>query len=163
MAEKPLPPPNPEDSMPAPPFDDPPLIGQRMPEEAAFVNAYDSVGQPRILVFVNRTLEGRLLPVNREAPSATVERRITSSGSTNYRETTEVYLHPYQYDESWASALDYQAVENILSDWMSAGGRVRMVSPIVARQRLSDQQVRDLQSGRPAVGARLRASWMRMC
>jgi hypothetical protein len=52
---KPLPPPFREDEVPAPPFSDPPLVSQRMPEERAFVDAYNAVGRPRILVFVNRS------------------------------------------------------------------------------------------------------------
>ncbi|MDB5329853.1 MAG: hypothetical protein JWP03_1004 [Phycisphaerales bacterium] len=53
--EKPLPPAFREDEIPAPPFSDPPLVSQRMPEERAFVDAYNAVGRPRILVFVNRS------------------------------------------------------------------------------------------------------------
>ncbi|MDB5356215.1 MAG: hypothetical protein JWN24_2668 [Phycisphaerales bacterium] len=53
--DKPLPPPAREDDVPAPPFSDPPLVSQRMPEERAFVDAYNAVGRPRILVFVNRS------------------------------------------------------------------------------------------------------------
>ncbi|MDB5174129.1 MAG: hypothetical protein JWN51_2902 [Phycisphaerales bacterium] len=52
---KPLPPAFREDEVPAPPFSDPPLVSQRMPEERAFVDAYNAVGRPRILVFVNRS------------------------------------------------------------------------------------------------------------
>src|SRR2546423_12152513 len=48
----------------APPFDDVPLVNQSVPEQRAFVDAYNGVGRPRILVFVNRTLEGEIVPVN---------------------------------------------------------------------------------------------------
>ena len=42
--------------VPPPPYDDVPLVNQRVPESRAFVDAYDAVGRPRIMVFVNRTL-----------------------------------------------------------------------------------------------------------
>jgi hypothetical protein len=131
------------------------------------------------VVFVNRTLEGDIVPVNPDNPWGTVERRVQSTtggsmesrttdsrgyndrtttsnrvatnGPGEIKESTSVYLHPGQYDEVSAKSLDYQAVETILTDWLSADGRVAIVSPTVARQRLSDDQVRDLQSGRPQV------------
>ena len=126
---KPLPPPNPEDSMPTPPYYDGPLVSQRMPEEQAFVNAYSNVGRPKILVFVNRTLEGELLPVNPNIPLVSVDRRVQTAGSGSFHDTSNVYLRPGQYDEVQAKSLDYEAVENILSDWLSADGRVQIVSP----------------------------------
>ena len=39
--------------VPPPPFDDVPLVSQRTPEQRAFVEAYESVGRPRIMVFVS--------------------------------------------------------------------------------------------------------------
>lgn len=176
--EKPLPPPSREQQFPPPPFADAPLVRQGLPEEQAFVNAYNAVGRPRIVIFVNRTLEGDIVPVNPDQPLATVDRRVTSTtggsiktntsrnrgwdnrttndrvttnGPGEIRDTTSVYLRPGQYDEVAAKSLDYQAVETILTDWLSADGRVAIVSPTVARQRLSDEQVRELQSGRPQV------------
>ena len=119
--EKPLPPPAREDLVPPPPFSDPPLVSQRLPEEQAFVNAYNAVGRPRILVFVNRTpdLQGNA---------------------------------PIQLDETQARSLDYAAVENILTDWLSADNRVALISPGVGQQQLSQQQSHDLQSGRAQAG-----------
>lgn len=57
-----------------------------------------------------------------------------------------------QYDEAAARSIDYAAMENILTDWLSADGRVAVISPQAARQALEPQQVRDLNSGqtRPA-------------
>ena len=118
---KPLPPQSAEDRTPPPPFSDPPLVSQRTPEEAAFVNAYNAVGRPRILVFVNRTpqVQGNA-PVN--------------------------------YDEVAARSLDYAAMENVLTDWLSANGRVAVISPSVGRQLLNDQQTRQLQAGQNNAG-----------
>jgi hypothetical protein len=184
--EKPLPGRSQGADIPPPPFYDEPLVNQRPPEQRAFVEAYEAVGRPRILVFVNRTLEGEILPVNPEDPLATVERRRTVRGNVNvetrdvrtrdryydyrggrddrerldrfesrgpgeYTETTEVYLRPGEYDEVAARAMDYEAMENILTDWLAADGRVEVVSPVMARQRLTDQQVKELQEGRPRV------------
>lgn len=118
---KPLPPPAREDLYPAPPFEDPPLVSQQLPEEQAFVNAYDAVGKPRIVVFVNR------------APGI--------RGNA-----------PVQGDEVQASSVDYGAVENILSDWLSADGRVSILSPAVGQQQLNAEQTRELQSTRADAG-----------
>jgi len=176
---KPLPPPAYEMQNPPPPFPDAPLVSQRLPEEQSFVNAYNAVGRPRIVVFVNRTLEGEIVPVNPDAPLATVDRRVTSTtggsmettssrsrgyydnrttndrvatnGPGEIHDTTSVYLRPGQYDEVAAKSLDYEAIESILTDWLAADGRVAIVSPTIARQRLTDEQVRELQSGRARV------------
>jgi hypothetical protein len=177
---KPLPPPPAVSELPPPAFDDQPLVSQRPPEERAFVSAYEQVGKPRILVFVNRTLEGQIVPVNPNEPLVTVQHtqeangavtsdsqhtasrygywydshhdsssHFQSSGPAKYTETTDIYLQPGQYDEAAAKSLDYEAVENILTDWIGAGGRVAIVSPTMARQRLTDEQLKDLQSNRP--------------
>jgi hypothetical protein len=169
--------------VPPPPYDDVPLVNQRPPEQRAFVDAYDSVGRPRILVFVNRTLEGEIVPVNPQEPLVSVERSRTSRGDVRIesrdtvrrddyyrrrddrdtdaryeargpaevRDRVDVYLRPGEYDEADARALDYEAMENILTDWLAADGRVEVVSPVMARQRLTDEQVKDLTSGRPRV------------
>ncbi len=168
------------------PFDDVPLVNQRPPEERSFVEAYQRVGRPKIAVFVNRTLEGNILPVNPPRPLASVEYtrgsnapvdierktsgqtdsrwssshsessdRFSTTGPAEYRETLEVYLQPGEYDDAWAKSLDYQAMENILTDWLSASGQVTVMSPLLVRQRLTDQQVAELQSGRPQVMSQL--------
>jgi hypothetical protein len=110
---KPLPPPQHHAGFDdAPPFDDVPLVNQRPPEQSAFVDAYRRVGSPRITLFVNRTLEGKMIPVNQDD-------------------------------------LQYGAVENIMTDWLAANGQVTVISPTLAQQRLSDQQVKELQEARP--------------
>jgi hypothetical protein len=177
---KPLPEPQAGSELPPPAFDDQPLVTQHPPEEREFVSAYEQVGKPRILVFVNRTLEGQIVPVNPDEPLVTVQHtqeasgpitsdsqstssrygywydshhdsssHFQSGGPAKYTETTDIYLHPGQYDEAAAKSLDYEAVENILADWLGAGGRVAIVSPTMARQRLTDEQFKDLQSNRP--------------
>ena len=144
------------------------------------MSRYEQVGRPRILIFVNRTLEGQIVPVNPDGPIASVEHKAQSSGAVtvdsshhtgsydfwydshregsshfqstgpaNFSETTSVYLHPGEYDEAAAKSLDYEALENVLTDWLSAGGKVGIVSPTMARQRLTEEQVKDLQSNRP--------------
>jgi hypothetical protein len=122
---KPIAPP-PEQSMDIhPPFDDAPIVSQRPPEQRAFVDAYRAVGSPRICLLVNRTLEG------------------------DPRTTNESHLQRGQYDEVDAKSLDYHAIETIMTDWLAANGQVTIISPTMARQRLSDQQVKELQEGRP--------------
>lgn len=163
-------------------YDDVPIMNERPPEQKAFVEAYNDVGRPKLTLFVNRTLDGHLLPVTdndplvtvdhrrRASSGVTVERRTTddrrgyyrddrtesvdrfeSTGPGEYRETTEVYLRPGQYDEVLAKQIDYQAIETIMTDWLSADGQVVIMSPTVVRQRLTDQQVAELEAGRPQV------------
>lgn len=170
------------DGFSQPPFDDVPLVSQQTPEQPAFVDAYRKVGAPRIVLFVNRTLEGNLMPVNPVDPLVSVEQRQSSSGGVKvessdvytrerryrdevrertdrfesdgpgeYRRTTEVYLRPGQYDEVQAKSIDYEAIENIMTDWLACDGQVTIISPIMARQRLTDEQVKELQEGRPQV------------
>jgi hypothetical protein len=112
---KPLPPPRAADATPPPPFNDEPIVDQQPPEQPAFVDAYHRVGSPKIVLFVNRTLQGDVVPSN------------------SHRVQT----------------LDYEAIENIMTDWLAADGQVTLISPIMARQRLSDEQVRELQQNRP--------------
>lgn len=110
--------------LPSPPFNDQPLVSQQTPEGARFVEAYQKVGQPRILVWV-------------------------SHAAGQY------------YDEAAARSIDYDAIDNILIDWLSAGGRVAVISPEAAHQALSPQQAQNLNNGDsgsgPEIAERLRA------
>lgn len=152
--------------LPPPPFNDVPLVSQDTPEQRAFVEAYNAVGRPRIAVFVNRTLDGTLLPVSDEDAHASIDRsrnkgevsvetRDRRNTDTHYSSGAEPtdrnqdYLRPGQYDDVATRQIDYEAIETVLTDWIAAGGRVEIISPIVARQRLSNEQVNDLQSGQP--------------
>src|SRR5439155_8384593 len=61
--QKPLPGPD-ETAVGGPaPFHDEPLLIDTPPEAKAFVDTYKQVGKPRIVVFVNRGLDGQILPV----------------------------------------------------------------------------------------------------
>jgi hypothetical protein len=136
------------DIPPEPPFDDPPLVNQKTPEQGRFEQAYRGVGRPRIAVFVNRTLEGAILPANKEggATGRDDARRADRYGEPRY---DRPYLKHGEYDEAGARSLDYEAVENILTDFLACQGTIEIMSPTMARQRLNDEQVKDLQSGRP--------------
>lgn len=146
---KPLPPP-PEPEF-HPPFDDAPLVSQRPPEQPAFLDAYRRVGSPPIMLFVNRTLEGKIVPVNPDDPIARAE--IVRQRGRRDPDTTSatVYLHPGQYDEVSAKALDYEAIENIMTDWLACSGQTTVISPMMARKQLGDEQLKTLQEGRPSV------------
>ncbi|HEY7091226.1 MAG TPA: hypothetical protein VH518_24225 [Tepidisphaeraceae bacterium] len=156
---RPLPPQATENSQteaPSPlPYSDPPLVNQQLPEQSAFVDAYRKVGSPRIVLFVNRTLEGKIVPITTEKTRTTVDRTrsypdpYSPYRTTESHTTTDTYLRPGQYDEVSAKSLDYEALENIMTDWLACSGQVTVVSPTMARQRLTDQQVKELQEGRP--------------
>jgi hypothetical protein len=77
--------------------------------------------------------------------------RFEADGPVEYRETTQVFLRPGEYDEVAARAIDYQAMEAIMLDWISANGQVQVISPTMARGRLTDEQIGELQAGRPRV------------
>lgn len=147
------------DLPPEPPFDDPPLVSQKTPEQTRFEAAYRASGSPRITVFVNRTLEGEIVPVNNGGgavqpplrPPADRPPRYDDARYDGNREDARVYLKRGQYDEGQAKALDYQAVENILTDFLACQGTVEIMSPTMVRQKLTEEQIKDLQSGKPRV------------
>jgi hypothetical protein len=88
------------EELPAPPFNDVPLVSQQAPETPKFVEAYHKVGSPRLLVWV------------------------AQDGQTP------------GYDEVAARAIDYAAMQTILTDWFSSGGAVAVISSQAARQAL---------------------------
>jgi len=128
------------------PFYDEPLVVDSPPEAKAFVDMYRQVGKPRIVVFVNRGLDGQILPV-------------VDAGK--YTTAKDVYLRPDQYDETKARQIDYEMMEVLLADWMSADNKVSIVSPTTVRRELTAQEQADLQAGKPnalsEVGKRLDA------
>ena len=145
---KPLPEPT-RDELPPPPFEDGPIVTQRITEARAFVDAYNMVGRPRIVVFVNRTLEGDVIPSTPAGDVRTRTEHVQRSPFGVSRETTETVLRPGEYDEVAARSVDYAALEAKLAEWLSADGQVRVVSPSVVREKLTDEEIRRLQQGRP--------------
>jgi hypothetical protein len=133
---KPLPGPEDRGQAGAAPFADEPLLVDVPAEAKAFVNVYKQVGKPRIVVFVNRGLDGQILPVTDAGPA---------------RESRDTYLRSGQYDEASAKAIDYEMMELLMADWMSADNQVTIVSPRTARRDLSEQEIKDLQAGKPQV------------
>jgi hypothetical protein len=125
---KPLPQQDTESEPPPPAFGDPPLVDQRLPEEAWFVGTYNHVGRPRIAVFVNRTLAGSLMG--------------------EYDNSTPGYLQPGQYDDASLATLDYEEMESLLQDWFSCDGQVTLISPDFIRSHMTDQDVAALQAGK---------------
>ena len=141
------PPPQQEAADIRPPFDDAPIVSQRPPEQRAFVDAYRAVGSPRITLLVNRTLEGSIIPASNEPG---VHASLPPQRSSGDPAASGVnYLQRGQYDEVDAKSLDYQAIETIMTDWLASNGQVTVISPTMARQRLTDQQLKELQEGRP--------------
>ncbi len=144
---KPLPSPDPDANRLGPaPFYDEPLVVDIPAEAKHFVETYKQVGKPRIVVFVNRGLDGQILPV-------------TDPG--RYTTSKDIFLRPGQYDEVRAKQIDYEMMELLLADWMSADNQVTIISPRTARRQLTDQELKDLQAGNPQaladVGRRLDA------
>jgi hypothetical protein len=134
-------------------FDDVALVNQRPPEQRAFVDAYNRVGRPRIAVFVNRTMQGEIVPVTRSAPAQGGGQAdpFAAQGTAESREFAQANTRSGQQPEPQAQDIDYAAVETILTDWIANNGQVMVISPTAMRQKLSPEQVRDLESGRSAV------------
>lgn len=156
---KPLPDPR-RAELPPPPFDDAPLIGQRIPEAQEFVRAYNAVGRPRIAIFVNRTLDGEVVPPAGNVTEHSTHTERSSNyypgGSQYHEEHVERTLKPGEYDEAGAKSIDYAAIELRLTDWLASDGQVTVISPATVRERLTDEQVAELQRGRPRVMADVR-------
>jgi hypothetical protein len=108
------------------------LVVQRPPEQRAFVEAYYRVGKPHIVVFVNRTMNGAIVPVTDSRPLGEAEAHPVGGG---------------QYDEVSAQALDYEALENVLTDWLSCNGQVTVMSPTMTRAKLTKEQIDALEKG----------------
>ena len=105
--------------LPPPPFEDPPLVVHSPPEQREFLRAYDDVGRPTIAVFVNRSFVAE--PLGKDV-----------KGHGN---------------ELGTRSIDYEAMENILTDWLAADGRVEILSTTGVRERLSAGEARDLEDG----------------
>ena len=120
--------------LPPPPFYDAPLVSQETPEQQVFVDAYNAVGRPRIVVFVNRTLQGELISVN-------------ARNQGEFQDRGDTYLRPGQYEDALAEGVDYEAIENVLTDWLAAGGQTEIVSPVAVRREMSQEQIGRLQGG----------------
>lgn len=136
------------------PIDDPPLITQAPPEQPQFLEAYERVGRPRIVVFVNRTIDGNIIgtaePERIGGISVTAQTRGPGDDfDGDYSASAEVFLPPGKYDEVQAKAIDYEAMELVIGDLLAANGRVLLISPIMARTKLTDGQIKQIQSGEP--------------
>jgi len=171
---------NPPGEAGAGPYNDEPILQQRLAEEQYFLEAYNRVDQPRLVIYVNRTLAGQVIPPNPGGPVQTEEHTQSSSGAVTasnsdytehedaygrdvehgrssfssngpaeYTETNTTYLPPSDVDEADVHSLDYDAIEKILSDWMSCGGRVHMISPDYLAAQLGPADMEALSQGKP--------------
>jgi hypothetical protein len=149
---KPLPDPR-RAELPGPPFGDVPLVTQEIPEARQFVEAYRAVGQPRIAVFVNRSLDGDVMPVgNGHAPAADPFYASRAAGApANNDPRADPNQRTGQYTEVQARSIDYAAIEAKLADWLSSGGAVHIASSATIRERLTDDELRRMEQGRPRV------------
>jgi hypothetical protein len=150
--EKPLPDPT-RDELPPPPFIDAPLISQRPPEQREFLRAYEGVGRPRFAVFVNRTLQGQGEPVPNPRPGGDTRRQYGRQLDYDSWDRSgdlrgDDYLAPGEYDEAFASKIDYATIETVLTQWINSDGQVTVMSPSVIRSRLKPEEVTRLEQGR---------------
>lgn len=57
--------------------------------------------------------------------------------------------------EVFARRIDYDAVENILTDWLACQGKVTIMSPMLVRSKLTPQQATELSGAQPVVPRQL--------
>lgn len=67
--------------------EDAPLLDMPPPEAGPFVEAYNAVGRPKIVVFVNRTLEGAIVPTTEERLLSGRRRVTETTGAADIRRT----------------------------------------------------------------------------
>jgi hypothetical protein len=113
-----------------------------------FLDAYKQVGQPKIVIFVNHTLQGQLVQPSAPEPWLASEPPAPQPTPS---------LRPDQYDQASAGAVDYAAIENRLADWLGNNGKVAVTPPATVRQKLSDDQIKQLQTGHADAAAALDA------
>lgn len=65
---------------------DPPILEVPPPEAGPFVQAYNAVGRPKIVVFVNRTLEGAVMPTTEERILSGRREIIEADGSVDIQQ-----------------------------------------------------------------------------
>ena len=68
-------------------LEDAPLTDVPPPEAGPFLEAYNAVGRPKIVVFVNRTLEGALMPMTQEQVLSGRRHVIETTGAADVRRT----------------------------------------------------------------------------
>ncbi len=71
-----------------------------------------------------------------------------SNGPAEYTETTTHYVAPSDIDEADARSLDYDALEKILTDWMSCDGRVHMISSDYIAAQMSPADLQAMSEGK---------------
>lgn len=147
---KPLPPNDYASELPPPPFYDPPLVNQPVPEQRQFVEAYRQVGRPRIVVFVNRNLHADAVPhdIGQPAPDPIRGNPFRPPNPIEFRDPGEQYLNPGQYDEAQFRRIDFATIETTLTQWLACDGHVTILSPTGVREPLTEDATRKLQADR---------------
>jgi len=121
---------------PAAPTDETPGADRSVenpPEDQAFLAVYNRVNKPKIVLYVNHNTDGNLLPA--------IDPRTGKMVNVIDREVA---------DDVDAGAIDYNLIESLLSDWLSCDGKVTIISAQDARNKLTEDQIKDLQAGKEA-------------
>ena len=103
------------------------IVRQPLPEEANFVRAYQAARSPRLMVFVNRTIQGEVLPH---------DQLVQAGQQANVNG---------QYDNIGASRTDYEAIELSLLNYLSAPG-VDVRDSDVLRAKMNREEVLRLEN-----------------
>jgi len=162
-AQKPMPPegyiPGPQQPPPGypqgqmPPQGQPPMgAAPTIRNEEPFVQAYVARRSPKIMVFVNRTIQGDPL-----SPDAL--QQVIQTGSYAGNGSTSVQTNPSQADWVGATSTDYQMMEASIIRYLDNSGKVTVQDSDAARAHLNRETVLRIENGDPAA-ARLLASEM---
>lgn len=105
-----------------------------MAGEEAYVAAYQNRRSPRMMVFVNRTLQGDAVP-KAELDTMISEGRV---------------INVTRQDEIAASRSDYEMIELSIIDYLDAGGRVTIKDSDMVRAKMDREKVLRIENGDPA-------------
>ncbi|HQY87286.1 MAG TPA: hypothetical protein PK402_01420 [Tepidisphaeraceae bacterium] len=129
------------------PIDDPPLITQAPPEQTQFLEAYERVGRPRIVVFVNRTIDGNIITIAPESLGPVGTNAQPSGPVDGPMNPNDAYQPQGRQQDTQARTIDFEAMELVIGDLFAANGRVSLTSPSMARTALTDAQINQIQNG----------------
>ena len=140
--------------------------------EDPFLKAYDNRRSPRLMVWVNRTIQGDPLPkdgleellriekntnISGAVSTTDFNKTITTSGPTAIQHTTSVKMPADKTDSIGAAPEDYQMIEASIVKYFDNSGKVQIKDSDAARAKLSREQVLRIENSDPAA-ARLLSS-----
>ncbi len=139
--------------------------------EEAFVRAYEARRNPRMMVFVNRTIQGDPLPKDGLEELYRIEKNVTATGRVSTKDSegkwntkdesgtvtsrTLVKLPADKTDVFGATSSDYEMIEAALVQYFDNSGKVQIQDSEAARSKLDREKILRIENGDPAAAALL--------